>query len=133
MFPSALIRRVSRFFKDESGNVESALVMIPLIALFLITLQLIVTVNYRNLDLTVAQNRASFQAAQQDIYPEDQVIDMDPANIFNDFKLIVVKIEREIPKIFPGVNSLIGEKKLKSPGVALIEDSGHCYGGILCY
>ena len=127
------MKKWSEYFQSVDGSVESALVMIPLIALFLITLQLIVTVNYRNLDLTVAQNRASFQAAQQDIYPEDQVIDMDPANIFNDFKLIVVKIEREIPKIFPGVNSLIGEKKLKSPGVALIEDSGHCYGGILCY
>ena len=132
MFLSALIRRVSRFFKDESGNVESALVMIPLIALFLITLQLIVTVNYRNLDLTVAQNRASFQAAQQDIYPEDQVIDMESHDRFRKFRLLVVRAEREIPAIFPGVSQLLGRKKLKLVGASVMEESDKCIFGSSC-
>ena len=60
-------RRVINEIKDERGSVESALVMIPLITLFLITLQLIVTVNFRNLDLTTVQNRASAQATQQQV------------------------------------------------------------------
>lgn len=107
---------------QDSGNVESALVIIPLIALFLITLQLIVTVNFRNLDMTVAQNRASFQATQQNYYPGDQMIDLESHDFFEKLRLLVVHIEREVPAIFPGVTEMLGGKKLKTTGIAVWEE-----------
>ena len=77
-------------FKDESGSVESALVMIPLITLFLITLQLIVTVNFRNIDLTTVQNRASVQATQQHVLNEDRLVKLNTYDIFDQLRLLIV-------------------------------------------
>lgn len=127
--------KVKRKFKDhlisDAGNVESALVMIPLISLFLITLQLIVTVNYRNLDMTVVQNSAAKQAVERDIHAEDSVINLDSFDSFSKLRLLIVRTERVIPQIFPGVNKLLGGKKLQSPGSAVIEEEPECNGGYL--
>ena len=119
------------WLKADSGNVESALVMIPLISLFLITLQLIATVNLRNVDMTSAQNRASFQAVQQKVFPEDQIITLKSGDFFSRLRLLVVRVEREIPQIFPGVSQLIGAKKIKTTGTSVYEESEDCSGGYL--
>ena len=105
--------------------------MIPLIALFLITLQLIVTVNYRNLDMTLSQNKASRQAIDQIIDSEDELVQLDSGDRFSNLRLLVVKTERLIPQIFPGVSSLIGGKRLKTSGSAIMEESPGCSGGYL--
>ena len=119
------------WLRADSGNVEIALVMIPLISLFLITLQLIATVNLRNVDMTSAQNRASFQAVQQEVFPEDQLITLKSGDFFSRLRLLVVQVEREIPLIFPGVGQLIGAKKIKTTGTSVFEESEHCSGGYL--
>ena len=42
-------------FSKEDGNVESALVLIPMLVLFLIGIQVIVATNIRNADMALAQ------------------------------------------------------------------------------
>ena len=130
LFPKRLQRVLSNL-RSETGTIESALVMIPLISLFLVTLQLIATVNFRNVDMTAVQNRASFQAVQQDVYPEDKVIYLNSGDLFSKLRLIVVKAERDLPQIFPGVSQLFGSTKMKSTGVAVYEESEECNGGYL--
>lgn len=53
---------VKRLVRDQKGVVESTLVIIPLMALFLITVELIVAVNYRNIDASLVQSDASMRA-----------------------------------------------------------------------
>ena len=122
-------RRVISVIKDESGNVESALVMIPLITLFLITLQLIVTVNFRNIDLTTVQNRASAQATQQQVLNEDRLIKLNSYDFFDQLRLLIVNKKREIPQIFPWVLKILGGKQLNLSGVAVFEEPEQCKGG----
>ncbi|NCV80402.1 MAG: hypothetical protein EBW25_06460, partial [Actinobacteria bacterium] len=110
-------------FSKEDGNVESALVIVPLIALFLATLQLIATVNLRNVEMTSTQNRASSQAIWQEINQNDQAIKLDSGSPFEKLRLLIVKSEREIPRIFPGISSLLGGKKIQVAGTAVIEES----------
>ena len=122
-----------KYLHSEDGNVESALVIVPLIALFLATLQLIATVNLRNVEMTTTQNRASSQAIWQEINQNDQAIKLDSGSPFEKFRLLVVKSEREIPRIFPGISSLLGGKKIQVTGTAVIEESEQCWGGyVLC-
>jgi superfamily II DNA helicase RecQ len=122
-----------KYLHSEDGNVESALVIVPLIALFLATLQLIATVNLRNVEMTSTQNRASSQAIWQEINQNDQAIKLDSGSPFEKLRLLIVKSEREIPRIFPGISSLLGGKKIQVAGTAVIEESEQCWGGyVLC-
>lgn len=127
------MKKLVKYLHSEDGNVESALVIIPLIALFLATLQLIATANLRNLDMAKTQNKASYQAIWQEINPRDQEIKLASGSPFEKLRLVVVKAEREIPQIFPGVNALLGGKKIRTTGTAVIEESENCWGGyVLC-
>ena len=123
------MKKLFKYLNSEEGNVESALVIVPLIALFLATLQLIATVNFRNVDMTVAQNQASKQTVWQEIKPGDQEIKLDSGSSFEKLRLLVVKTEREIPQIFPGIASLMGGKKIRTSGTAIIEEPEYCWGG----
>jgi hypothetical protein len=118
-----------KYLNSENGNIESSLVIVPLIALFLATLQLIATVNFRNVDMTATQNRASKQAVWQEIKPTDQEIKLDSGSSFEKLRLLVVKTERNIPQIFPGIASLMGGKKIRTSGTAVIEEPEDCWGG----
>ena len=122
-----------KYLNSEEGNVESALVIVPLIALFLATLQLIATVNFQNVDMTNSQNLASKQSVWQEINPGDQEIKLDSGSSFEKLRLLVVKTERQIPQIFPGIATLMGGKKIRTSGTAVIEESEDCWGGyVLC-
>ena len=127
------MKKLLKYIHSEAGNIESALVMIPLLSLFLVTLQLIATVNYRNVDMTATQNQASTQAIWQEINPDDQEINLASGSPFEKLRLLIVKTEREIPQIFPGVSALIGGKKIRTTGTAVIEEPEQCWGGyVLC-
>ena len=128
-----VMKNLFRYLHSDKGNVESALVIIPLLALFLATLQLIATVNYRNVDLTKTQNKASYQAVWQEINPGDQEIKLASGSPFEKLRLLVVKAEREVPQIFPGISALLGGKKIRTTGTAVIEEPEECWGGyVIC-
>lgn len=123
------MKKLVKYLHSEDGNVESALVIVPLIALFLGTLQLIATVNYRNVDMTATQNKASYQAVWNQVNPGNQEIKLASGSTFEKLRLIVVKAEREVPQIFPGISRLLGGKKIRTTGTAVIEEPEDCWGG----
>lgn len=63
-----------RLEHDERGVVESSLVMIPLVVLFLITLELVAAVNFRNIDASFAQSDASIRAITGSFNSSDEVV-----------------------------------------------------------
>lgn len=117
--------------KSEVGSIESGLVLIPLLALFLTTLQLIATVNLRNVDQAMGQNQASRQAVHQIIRPGDEIIELNSGDFFSRLRLLIVRTKRDLPSIFPGLNALIGGKTLQTTGIAVFEESEECNGGYL--
>ena len=123
------MKKLVKYLHSEDGNVESALVIVPLLALFLATLQLIATVNFRNVDMTATQNKASYQAVWQEVKSNDQEIKLASGSPFEKLRLLVVRAEREVPKIFPGVSSLLDGKKIRTTGTAVIEEPEDCWGG----
>ena len=125
------LAKIIRYLKNDSGNVESVLVILPLLSLFLITLQLIATVNLRNVDMTTAQNRASYQATQSTSGQSHQMMELDSGDLFSKLRLLIVRVERDIPQIFPGLGNLLGGKTLSSSGVAVYEEREECSGGYL--
>ena len=126
-----MLKKIIKRINAEAGTVESALVLIPLLVLFLATMQLIVTVNFRNLDMVSTQNQASLQAVHQVIEPGDKLIELRSGDFFTKLRLLVIKSERNLPEIFPGINELLGGKKLRTTGVSVYEESEKCSGGYL--
>ena len=123
------MKRFLKYLHSEDGNLESALVLIPLISLFLATLQLIATVNFRNVDMTVAQNQASEQSVWQQINSTDNEVKLASGSPFEKLRLVIVNVERELPQIFPGINTLMGGRKIRTLGTAVIEEQEECWGG----
>ena len=123
------MERFLKYLHSEDGNLESALVLIPLISLFLATLQLIATVNIRNVDMTVAQNQASEQSVWQQINSTDNEVKLASGSPFEKLRLVIVNVERELPQIFPGINTLMGGRKIRTVGTAVIEEQEECWGG----
>jgi hypothetical protein len=123
------MKRFLKYLHSEDGNLESALVLIPLISLFLATLQLIATVNIRNVDMTVAQNQASEQSVWQQINSTDNEVKLASGSPFEKLRLVIVNVERELPQIFPGINTLMGGRKIRTLGTAVIEEQEECWGG----
>lgn len=64
-----IVARFRAHVAGEDGNVESALVIIPLMILFLIGAQIIAATNIRNADLAMAQGDAAARAIFKSFIP----------------------------------------------------------------
>lgn len=83
--------------QDERGVVESALVMIPLVLLFLITLELIAAVNFRNIDASFAQSDASINAITGSLNPSDEVVTLATRNSGKALRIVIARRSRSLP------------------------------------
>ena len=112
-----------RVGRDQKGVVESTLVMIPLVALFLITLELIVAVNYRNIDSSFAQSDASMRAIANSPEAGDEVVTFSPDNEGNTLRLLVVRRHRTLPTFISRLPMISGIQRhsTEAVGVAVVE------------
>ena len=114
---------VKRFWRDQEGVVESALAIIPLMALFLITVELIVAVNYRNIDLTYAQSKASTAAISSVVTGSDEVISFSSPHSADELRLVIAHHSRILPRLVPDLPFLagVGASATEVSGFAVME------------
>jgi hypothetical protein len=113
---------VKNFFNSERGNVESAMVLIPLLFLFLCGAQLTSSVFIRNFEMAKVQSEASSRAISHELNPQDSILPIENQSRWGTQKLLVVKREREIPIIVPGLSKILGDRLISSvTGVAVME------------
>jgi len=103
--------------RQEDGNVESSLVLIPLLILFLIAVELIVATNLRNSDFALAQSDASSRAISGIVTSSDQVIELSSPDSFTHMKLLITRRKHSLPQLVPGLVALLG-------GSAVVEVNG---------
>jgi hypothetical protein len=110
--------------KDESGNIESAMVLIPLLFLFLCSIQLVAAIQVRNFDQSEVQSQASSRAISGTFAETDSILNISSNNPFEDQQMLIVLKRRDIPIFIPGLSKVLGGK-LQSDvrGVAVIESS----------
>ncbi|MBI3428970.1 MAG: hypothetical protein HY050_02710 [Actinobacteria bacterium] len=102
---------------------ESTLVIIPLVALFLITLELIVAVNYRNIDTSFAQSDASTRAITASPGANDEVLTLSPGRTGETLQLVVVRRRRTLPSFISRLPMISGIRRhsTETVGVAVVE------------
>jgi hypothetical protein len=104
----------------EDGNVESALVIIPLLILFLIGAQVIAATNLRNADLAMAQGDAAARAISQEFHAEDEVLEI--GGRVEKIRVLVTHRSHSIPQLVPGLVELLGGNPVTDVvGIAVIE------------
>jgi hypothetical protein len=107
----------------EDGNVESALVLIPLLMVFLIGAQVIAATNLRNADLAMAQGDAAARAISQEFHPDDELIEIGGG--VEKIRVLVTHRSHTVPQLVPGLIELLGGAPATDVvGIAVIEPSG---------
>ena len=110
--------------KKDDGNVESALVLIPMLILFLIGMQLIVATNIRNAEMALAQGDASARAISHQYQVGDEVIEV--GGRIEKIQVLVTHRTHLLPQIVPGLVALMGGNPFSDVvGIAVIEPSNH--------
>ena len=109
-----------QFFKKEDGSVESALVLILMLILFLIGVQLIVATNIRNTEMALAQGDASARAISHQYQLGDEVLDV--GGRIEKIQVLITHRTHMLPQIVPGLVALMGGNPVSDVvGIAVIE------------
>jgi hypothetical protein len=112
--------RIMRTVRQEDGNVESALVLIPMLILFLIGVQLIVATNIRNTDMALAQGDASARAISHQFRTGDEIVDV--GGRIQKIQVLISHRTNTLPQLVPGLVSLMGGNPATDVvGIAVIE------------
>ena len=120
----AMKEKSLRHLKKEDGNVESALVMIPMLILFLIGMQLIVATNIRNAEMALAQGDASARAISHQYQVGDEVLEI--GGQIEKIQVLITHRTHLLPQIVPGLVALMGGNPVSDVvGIAVIEPSNH--------
>ena len=109
-----------QYLRKDDGNVESALVLIPMLILFLIGVQLIVATNIRNAEMALAQGDASARAISHQYQSSDEVIEV--GGRIEKIRFLITHRTRMLPQIVPGLVALMGGNPVSDVvGIAVIE------------
>jgi len=104
----------------EDGNVESALVLIPMLVLFLIGVQIIVATNIRNADLALAQGDAAARAISHQYQSGDELLEV--GGRIEKIQLLVTHRSHTLPQLVPGLVELMGAAPATDVvGIAVVE------------
>jgi len=113
-------QRLLHVIAKEDGNVESALVLIPMLVLFLIGIQVIVATNIRNTDMALAQGDASARAISHNYQSGDEVVEV--GGRIEKIKILITHKSRTLPQLVPGLADLMGGAPATDVvGIAVIE------------
>jgi hypothetical protein len=106
--------------RREDGNVESALVLIPMLFLFLIGAQIIAATNLRNADLALAQGDAASRAISQQFYADDEVIEIGGG--IEKIRVLITHRSNSVLQLVPGLIEIFGGvAKTQVVGISVIE------------
>ena len=112
-----------QYLQKEDGNVESALVLIPMLILFLIGVQLIVATNIRNTEMALAQGEASARAISHRYQLGDEVLEV--GGRIEKIQILITHRVDTLPQMVPGLVALMGGNPVSDVvGIAVIEPTG---------
>ena len=108
---------------DERGSVESALVLIPLLILFLIGFQISYTVHARNMESITAQDQASTRAISGKFNSKDEFIHIESSGDGQNLDLLVTRRSNLLIDFIPRVfRSSDKPRALNVSGLAIVEN-----------
>lgn len=118
-----LLRNLKRFVSEEKGNVESSLVLIPLLTLFLIAAQITVVIHGRNMEKISAQDEASVRAINGEFKDSDTYLHIYSPDPNQNLDLVISHRKKTLPVLVPGLSKLTGSDVTTDvSGLAIVEN-----------
>ena len=115
-----MFSRIRALWLREDGNVESALVLIPMLFLFLIGAQIIAATNLRNADLAMAQGDAAERAISQQFHADDEVVEIGGG--IEKIRVLITHRSHSVLQLVPGLIEIFGgAPKTQVVGISVIE------------
>ncbi len=115
-----MFSRLRAHWLREDGNVESALVLIPVLFLFLIGAQIIAATNLRNADLAMAQGDAAERAISQQFHADDEVLEIGGG--IEKIRVLITHRSHSVLQLVPGLIEIFGgAPKTQVVGISVIE------------
>jgi len=112
-----------KFIKDERGNVESAMVLIPLLILFLIGMQLSLAVHARNIERMHSQNEASVRAISGEFDESDEFLQIDSSGDGQNLDLLITRRQVSLQDLLPGfLGGSSSNRSVEVSGIAIVEN-----------
>jgi len=96
---------LTKKLKSERGSVESTLVVIPLMTIFLISFQLVLSISSRNIEASYAQSAATHNSITGRFERGDRIIDLNSPDAFNELRAVVTTHNRNLPNLLPFLGS----------------------------
>ena len=110
--------------RDSRGSAEAALVLIPLLILFLIGMQISLATHSRNVARMNAQNGASVRAISGDFQEYDNFIHIESSGDGQNLDLLITHREEEIQDLLPGfMSGVTTGRGVSVDGIAIVENS----------
>ena len=118
-----LLRALKRFISEEKGSVESSLVLIPLVTLFLIAAQLTVAIHGRNMEKISAQDEASVRAINGEFRESDTFLHIYSPDPNQNLDLVISHRRKTLPILLPGLSKIAGSDVATDvSGLAIVEN-----------
>lgn len=109
--------------RSDRGNVESAMVLIPLLLLFLAGTQIATAAHFRNSERITAQDEASTRAISGEFAEGDEFVHIDSSGDGQNLDLLITHRARSIPDLVPGfLGGASGGRAVGLYGLALVEN-----------
>lgn len=107
---------LKRFIYCERGNVESGLVLIPLLTLFLIATQISVAIHARNMAKISAQDGASKRAISGQFLDSDTFLHIYSPDRHQNLDFVISQEKSLVPHVF------LDPKTVEVSGIAIVEN-----------
>jgi hypothetical protein len=117
------MKELLKALRSDRGNVESAMVLIPLLLLFLVGTQIATAVHLRNSERISVQDEASKRAISGQFELGDEFIHIDSSGDGQNLDLLVTHRSRSVTDLLPGfLNGVSSSKTVDLYGLALVEN-----------
>ncbi|CAN2176482.1 hypothetical protein MCEMRE196_00219 [Candidatus Nanopelagicaceae bacterium] len=116
------MERLLGFLRSTRGSAESAMVLLPLLTLFLIGMQISIAVHDRNIQRIHAQDEASKRAISGSFNYGDEFVHIENSGDGQNLDLIVVRKEKSLIDLIPTVlGGVLQSKSIEVDGFAVVE------------
>ena len=117
------LQKLWEFLREERGSVESSLVLIPLLTLFLIAAQLTVSIQGRNMEKVAAQDEASVRAINGEFKDSDTYLHIYSPDPNHNLDLVISHRQKLLPQLIPGISKIFGSNlSSEVSGIAVVEN-----------
>lgn len=117
------VNLIKEFLKSDRGSVESSLVLIPLLTVFLISSQLALAIHGRNMEQLQVQSDASNGAISGDFSPTDTYLKIYSPDPEQDLDLVIATRNRGLASLLPGLAEIVGRQpRIEVSGIAIVEN-----------